>query len=180
MQQDELRRLGRSLLAASAPSSVPGAAPLGGPPDQLLAAPCAHAHHTAQQAGLPTDPAAARPAGGSAGDAVVSEVQHPDGRWERLFASGAREQRFANGSAKRTLPSGASLTRFANGDVKKVLPGGTVEYFFAEVASWQVTHPSGVDVFFFPSGQVGCLPRLAGEVGLVALTACCCGYRQCI
>ncbi|PRW20917.1 GPR1 FUN34 yaaH family [Chlorella sorokiniana] len=85
---------------------------------------------------------------------VVSEVQHPDGRWERLFASGAREQRFANGSAKRSLPSGASLTRFANGDVKKVLPGGTVEYYFAEVASWQVTHPSGVDVFFFPSGQV--------------------------
>ncbi|KAL4451516.1 hypothetical protein ABPG75_007178 [Micractinium tetrahymenae] len=76
------------------------------------------------------------PLPGTAGDAVVSEVQHPDGRWKRVYASGLREQ------------------HFGNGDVKKVLACGTVEYFYAEVASWQVTHPAGVDVFFFPSGQV--------------------------
>lgn len=141
--QDDLRRLGRTLLAGAAPSSAPAAAP----DAQAVDAPC-----NGQQ---PSPPSATAGASGSAADAVVTEVQHPDGRWERLFASGAREQRFANGSVKCTLPSGASLTRFANGDVKKVLPCGTVEYFFAEVVSWQVTHPSGVDVFFFPSGQVG-------------------------
>ncbi len=181
-QQDEMRRLGRSLLAAAAPSSALSAAPVGGPPAQSLAPPHVHAQDAAQQAGPSAAPvAAAAPPCGSSGDAVVSEVQHPDGRWERLFASGAREQRFANGSAKHTLPSGASLTRFANGDVKKVLPGGTVEYFFAEVASWQVTHPSGVDVFFFPSGQVRCLPRVAGEVGWAAVDCMqLCGCQQCI
>ena len=139
---DDLRRLGHSLLAAAAPAS--------GTPDALPPAPSAHTPLAAASR------AAVAPAAGAAADAaVVSEVQHPGGRWERLLASGAREQRFANGSSKLSLPSGASLTRFANGDVKKVLPGGAVEYYFAEVDSWQVTHPSGVEVFYFPSGQVG-------------------------
>jgi centromere protein J len=77
-----------------------------------------------------------------------------DGRHERLFASGLRETRFANGSLRRALPGGATLTRFANGDLKQELPGGTVQYWYREVASWQVTHPNGVDVYHFPSGQV--------------------------
>ena len=142
--QDDLRLLGRSLLAAAGSS----AGQAGGPADvPLPAAPAAQLPLGTQQA----RPAAAA---GRAADDVASEVRHPDGRWERQYASDLREQRFANGSTKQTLPGGASLTRFANGDVKKALPDGTVEYYFAEVASWQVTHPSGVDVFFFPSGQV--------------------------
>lgn len=35
-----------------------------------------------------------------------------------------------------------------------------MEYYYSEVDSWQVTHPSGVDVFFFPSGQVGARVRV--------------------
>jgi hypothetical protein len=133
---DDLRRLGRSLLAAAGAASSNTA--------------------TSVQLAAPVPP----PAPGASTDAVVSEAQHPDGSWERLFASGLREQRFPNGSTKQQLPgaggaSGASLTHFANGDAKKALPCGTVEYFYATVNSWQVTHPSGVDVYFFPSGQVG-------------------------
>ena len=136
---DDLRRLGRSLLATAGPAASSTA------PAVQLAAP------------------APPPAPGSPRDPIVSELQHPDGSWERLFASGLREQRFGNGSTKLQLPgaggaggvSGASLTRFANGDAKKALPCGAVEYFYAAVNSWQVTHPSGAEVYFFPSGQVG-------------------------
>lgn len=142
--EDDLRRLGRTLLAAAASHPQP-AGPADPPAAQQAAAPV----H------LSAPPGAAAPAPGSAGDAVVSESQHPDGRCERLYASGLREQRFANGSTRLTVPGAACLTRFANGDVKKVLPCGTVEYWYAEVSSWQVTHPSGVDVFYFASGQVG-------------------------
>lgn len=103
---DDLRRLGRTLLAASSSGH-------GSPTDLHL--PPAPAE---QQAAGPA------PVPGSAADSVVSESQQPDGRWERLWASGLREQRFANGSTKQSLPGGAMLTRFANGDVKKALPGG--------------------------------------------------------
>ena len=43
--------------------------------------------------------------------------------------------------------------RFANGDVKRAHPCGRVDYYYAEVGTWQVTHPCGLDVFYFPSGQ---------------------------
>lgn len=31
---------------------------------------------------------------------------------------------------------------------------GKVEYYYAEVDTWHTTHPSGVEVFYFPNGQV--------------------------
>lgn len=152
---DDLRRLGRSLLASG---SSAAAVSLGA--EELQ--PDSQVQQQVQQQVVPLP--------GTPDDSVVSEVQQPDGRWERTYASGLLEQHFGNGSTKQQLPgSGASLTRFANGDVKKVLPCGAVEYFYAEVASWQVTHASGVDVFFFPSGQVGgvALPNL------VSFFPCC-------
>lgn len=166
--QDDLRRLGRSLLAGGGSGDLLPAAPSAAAPVPVAGAPSAAA------------PAAAC---GSSGDGVVSEVQHPDGRWELLYTSGLREQRFANGSVKQQAPGGATLTRFANGDVKKTLPGGVVEYWYAEVASWQVTYPSGIDVFFFSSGQVwaawwavgSCLCRSGG----CNLTDLPCGMLYC-
>ncbi|KAL4856275.1 Centromere protein J [Chlorella vulgaris] len=126
---DDLRRIGQSLLAGAAAGQQ---SPVAAAPSSL-----------------------GRSSGGSAaGDKVLSEVQHADGRTERTHASGLLEVHFANGSTQRSLPSGAKLTRFSNGDVKRVLSSGVVEYLYAEVDSWQVTHPSGVEVFFFPSGQV--------------------------
>ncbi|KAL4428852.1 hypothetical protein ABPG77_005290 [Micractinium sp. CCAP 211/92] len=139
---DDLRRLGRALLASGSEDAAVSLA-LGEP----------HPDSDMQEQGH--QPAALAPLPGTPGDALVAEVQQADGRWERTYASGLREQHFSNGSTKQQLPGGgAALTRFANGDAKKALPCGTVEYYYAEVASWQVTHPSGVEVFFFPSGQV--------------------------
>ena len=31
---------------------------------------------------------------------------------------------------------------------------GTVEYYFSEVSVWQVSHPSGIETFYFPNGRV--------------------------
>lgn len=146
--EDDLRQLGRALLASGSEDAAVSLA-LGDP----------HPDSDMQEQGH--QPAALAPLPGTPGDAVVAEVQQADGRWERTYASGLREQHFSNGSTKQQLPGGgASLTRFANGDAKKAMPCGTVEYYYAEVASWQVTHPSGVEVFFFPSGQVGTGPRV--------------------
>lgn len=132
--EDDLRRLGRSMLAASSGSSPAGALAPAAPAPEPEAAlgPVAASPTAAAVGGSPSG------GGGGGGDPVVSEIQHPDGRWERLHASGLREQRFANGSVRQSAPGGATLTRFANGDVKKALPGGVVEYWYAQVDSWQV------------------------------------------
>lgn len=170
---DDLRRIGQSLLAGAAD----------GQQSPVAAAP----------------PSLGSSSGGSAaGDKVLSEVQHADGRTERTHALGLLEVHFANGSMQRSLPSGAKLTRFSNGDVKRVLPSGVVEYLYAEVDSWQVTHPSGVDVFFFPSGQVSsvlccsdravlCLWQVDAVPGQVAVLcravlfyAVCCSHIRCV
>ena len=63
---------------------------------------------------------------------------------------------FANGTVKDVTPSaeGAiSTVYFTNGDVKRAHPGGRVEYFYKEVDTWHTTHPEGVEVYHFPSGQ---------------------------
>lgn len=51
---------------------------------------------------------------------------------------------------------------------------GTVEYFYAEVSTWHTTHPDGVEVFYFPSGQTEThhpngLKEIQGADGLVRL-----------
>lgn len=72
---------------------------------------------------------------------------------------------FPNGTVKTSLPDGSQFVRFANGDVKQTYPDGRVEYYFSDVATWQVTYASGTEVFHFPTGQVRlCLiTRLAGR-----------------
>lgn len=46
------------------------------------------------------------------------------------------------------------VIKFSNGDIKQAYPTGKVEYFYREVATWQTTYASGLEVFYFPSGQV--------------------------
>ena len=67
--------------------------------------------------------------------------------------------RFANGTRKLCSPDGAAAGFFTIGDVKRTSPpsgGGPprVEYYYAEVDTWHTTHPTGVEVYHFPSGQV--------------------------
>jgi len=54
---------------------------------------------------------------------------------------------------KLTDAAGHTQISFRNGDLKRQLPSGRTDYYYSEVGTWQVTHPCGVDVFYFPSGQ---------------------------
>jgi centromere protein J len=83
--------------------------------------------------------------------------RHEDGRVERVSReTGRRVVTFANGTVKDVVPSAEgsiSTVYFTNGDVKRAHPGGRVEYFYKEVDTWHTTHPEGVEVYHFPSGQ---------------------------
>lgn len=58
-----------------------------------------------------------------------------------------------------------------------------MEYFYAEVDTWHVTHPSGEEVYFFPNGQTEAhfadsskdilFPDGAGSGGCGAVLAAC-------
>ena len=102
-------------------------------------------------------PAAADGAGAGAGLGAFESRRHEDGRVERVsIETGRRVVTFANGTVKDVTPSaeGAiSTVYFTNGDVKRAHPGGRVEYFYKEVDTWHTTHPEGVEVYHFPSGQ---------------------------
>ena len=83
-------------------------------------------------------------------------ITHDDGRVERVLPRGRRVVHFANGTLKDIVPSTEgpiSTVYFTNGDVKRTHPGGRVEYFYREVDTWHTTHPGGVEVYHFPSGQ---------------------------
>ena len=86
----------------------------------------------------------------------ADEIAHDDGRVERVLPGGRRVVRFANGTLKDISPSAGgpiSTVYFTNGDVKRTHPGGRVEYFYREVDTWHTTHPGGIEVYHFPSGQ---------------------------
>jgi len=62
--------------------------------------------------------------------------------------------RFPNGTVRRSWLDGHAVTSYGNGDVKQEYPSGIVEYFYKAVQCWQVTHVSGIEVFYFPGGRV--------------------------
>ena len=92
-----------------------------------------------------------------AGLGAFDAHRHEDGRVERVSRqTGRRVVTFANGTVKDVTSSkegNISTVYFTNGDVKRVHPGGRVEYFYKEVDTWHTTHPEGVEVYHFPSGQ---------------------------
>ncbi len=89
----------------------------------------------------------------TSGPSIVREVRHTDGKVERHLSDGTRVVVFANGTTKTTDPSDSSSIRFANGNIKRAVSGGIVEYFYAEVDTWQTSYASGLEVYHFPSGQ---------------------------
>jgi len=102
-------------------------------------------------------PPAVSDAGECSGLGAFDVNRHEDGRVERVSReTGRRVVTFANGTVKDVVPSAEgsiSTVYFTNGDVKRAHPGGRVEYFYKEVDTWHTTHPEGVEVYHFPSGQ---------------------------
>eukprot|EP00798_Chlamydomonas_sp_ICE-L_P014972 gene14972-21028_t len=114
--------------------------------------PPAHHHPTVQAASNTSAPAPDAPGEVPAGE-VVREIRHPEGKVERIYASGKRCVDFSNGTRKVTLASGCTSIYFSNLDVKRQHPSGRIDYFYAEVGTWHTTHADGVEVFYFPTGQ---------------------------
>ncbi|CAM9120358.1 unnamed protein product [Scytosiphon promiscuus] len=103
--------------------------------------------------------AAAVPAGGglssSAGGAAKGGGARSGGKVEHVLRDGRRVILFANGTQKEMLPDGGCVVRFVNGDLKRVEGGtGVVVYTYAAARTTHTMHPSGLEVFEFPSGQV--------------------------
>lgn len=56
---------------------------------------------------------------------------------------------------QETLPDGGCVVRFVNGDLKRVEgETGVVIYTYAAARTTHTMHPSGLEVFEFPNGQV--------------------------
>jgi centromere protein J len=87
-------------------------------------------------------------------DVVVSSNSHPDGRIDRTFADGRREAVFPSGLRKSVWNDGSALVNVPNGDVKETSATGIVTYRYAATGCVQRTHPDGLEVLEFASGQV--------------------------
>jgi hypothetical protein len=89
----------------------------------------------------------------------------PKSRFRHPYHMMTWKHQTVNSPAKRTVtlilysmqvhPSGKVCIFFTNGDVKNTHTDGRVEYYYAEVATWHTTYADGVEVFYFPNGQVG-------------------------
>ena len=66
--------------------------------------------------------------------------------------------------------------------VGNLLLPGRVEYWYAEVATWHTTHPSGIEVFHFGSGQTEAhhpKPDSYKEVRVISAFLCPLGVLLC-
>lgn len=88
-------------------------------------------------------------------------------------------------SRQETLPDGGCVVRFVNGDLKRVEGGtGVVVYTYAAARTTHTMHPSGLEVFEFPNGQVWCHffaaridPKTWRCHSILACCAACCSAR---
>lgn len=88
-------------------------------------------------------------------DLAYDQVQHPDGKVERVCPDGSREILFTNGTRKQISSDGQTIiVSFFNGDMKQILPDGRVLYYYADARTTHTTYADGLQIFHFASGQV--------------------------
>ncbi|KAM4860184.1 centrosomal P4.1-associated protein [Thomomys bottae] len=86
---------------------------------------------------------------------IQGEINHPDGKVEKVYKNGCRVILFPNGTRKEVSADGKSITvTFFNGDVKQVMPDDRVVYFYAAAQTTHTTYPEGLEVLHFSSGQI--------------------------
>lgn len=89
------------------------------------------------------------------GDKRFREIQHPDGKVEKIYSTGVREILFPNRTRKEISADGKSVVvSFFNGDVKQVTADQRVIYYYAEVQTTHSTYPDGLEIIQFPNNQV--------------------------
>ena len=88
-------------------------------------------------------------------DRPYDQVQHPDGKVERICPDGSREILFTNGTRKQISSDGQTIiVSFFNGDIKQMLPDGRVVYYYADAQTTHTTYADGLQIFQFANGQV--------------------------
>ncbi|XP_036055490.1 centromere protein J [Onychomys torridus] len=86
---------------------------------------------------------------------IQGEINHPDGKVEKVYKNGCRVILFPNGTRKEVSAGGKSITvTFFNGDVKQVMPDERVVYYYAAAQTTHTTYPEGLEVLHFSSGQI--------------------------
>lgn len=84
---------------------------------------------------------------------VREEINHVDGKAEKIFNDGAHLISFGNGTQKLVLPNGYSQIAFPNGDIKEATPGGKTVYHYDTSDITQISDQR-VQVFFFGTNQM--------------------------
>jgi len=88
------------------------------------------------------------------GNEEYEEMQHSDGKVEKIYSNGAREILFANGTRKQVSKDGQSIiVSFFNGDMKQILSDQRVVYYYAEAQTTHTTYPDGLEILQFPNQQ---------------------------
>ena len=59
----------------------------------------------------------------------------------------------ANGTVEYAWENGRRKLEYSNGDVKQEGVSGMVEYYYADVNCWNVSHPSGEEIYYFSEGR---------------------------
>ncbi|KAM4558341.1 centrosomal P4.1-associated protein isoform 2-T2 [Odontesthes bonariensis] len=81
-------------------------------------------------------------------------ITHPDGKIEKVLASGDRLIVFPNGTRKELSADGLSAkVTFFNGDTKQITADQRVIYYYAEAQTTHITYPDGMEVLHFPNEQ---------------------------
>lgn len=89
------------------------------------------------------------------GDRSYDQVQHADGKVERVCPDGSREIVFTNGTRKQISSDGQTIiVSFFNGDIKQILPDGRVVYYYVDARTTHTTYADGLQIFQFCNGQV--------------------------
>ncbi|XP_061648182.1 LOW QUALITY PROTEIN: centromere protein J [Phyllopteryx taeniolatus] len=88
-------------------------------------------------------------------ESVQEVITHPDGKVEKVLASGNRVFVFPNGTTKEVSCDGVAVKfKFFNGDIKEVMADHRVLYYYADTRATQITYPDGMEVLHFPDNQM--------------------------
>ncbi|XP_076603780.1 centrosomal P4.1-associated protein isoform X2 [Chaetodon auriga] len=87
-------------------------------------------------------------------DSAQEVITHPDGKIEKVLASGDRLISFPNGTRKEVSADGLTVkVTFFNGDTKQITADQRVIYYYAEAQTTHITYPDGMEVLHFPNNQ---------------------------
>ncbi|CAK6968525.1 centromere protein J [Scomber scombrus] len=87
-------------------------------------------------------------------ESAQEAITHPDGKTEKVLASGDRLIVFPNGTRKEVSADGLTVkVTFFNGDTKEITADQRVIYYYAEAQTTHITYPDGIEVLHFPNNQ---------------------------